>query len=1147
MGAREYNKIYVHSDREEGSEKILLGYKNDLAALTLQKDQETVFHIPLYTEAINVAKSTLIADGATAGPFPAASDRIFKNNKNYGATTPAGNTSDVANGQWFCSWLHKDEFGKIQWKDRFYNPGYFKQNTARTQLLQYVPHNPIYEDKPSKLTLEQGVQYRYFHIGEKYAKTIISTYAGISGEFLAMDLNGWGTDSIDLSNSPKTVKVVTNDPSNNIYLQLTDSDRTSSTNLNFNNNYNTDVSIEFDPSYNFVNEFTLSFWVQNNSWETAQSTQLVGNYTNKGGYGIFLDTLSSYPFFVIPETGYGHLLLVNEKFESFLDKSTHPTVMLTSTPSFVALNSDNEIIVIEVNKFHKVKKFDHTGILVKETTLESAEFLDIKTEAQKIGNRWAKVDTYGSLIDLDISRDYTIWSGVNSNGEITTSVDGGASWTTNSRIINCTDIAISQSGLVQSVITKDGKIWLSYDTGTKWAQAFNDVANLSSSNLTDIDLSQTGQIQAIVAYDGYIYVSADYGNSWHQRAFSNTWKKIQVSNEGDFIVALADLQFYVSTDYGNTWFPRLEENLWTDVAMSENGSVQTAVTNGGSIYVSTNYGETWAAIENTTNNWTSIGIAANGRIQTATANYRNSIHIYMSFDYGSTWTLKQMVPQSTILNGATINVSNDGKTQIILTSNSSLYISKEDRLLVDYATIETPIQILCGKNDETLIITDKARYTYDRDLNLLNAISWRTLENTLAAYSYNTKTDTAELISVENVYDCKFIGTDCYCISATYEPTTDGNLYVKYADTNTYQIYADLGPTSKSSAFGIDPYDRIWLMHDNNKITVYDSANTPSSDPVIQTFSIGSNMPYAKKNISFMCIYDRETNSRNWRAVVYYGDSGKNIDNPQIYILDMQGKLVKTIDILSLFDLYTVKLLNQTQEKMEFLASGDFTGYEFRRVFNNLSPYKNKSQIILKATLNDAANKQSPLVHIKQYWPIDNWSFKKWQHFALTLKNKSFALYNNSIPIIRYSYPGSQEMTFLTQPSFFIGSPVGVRFGFNYEIGNTTAIFNGSIQDIKIYNYAIEEKNLEMFLRAAIIADDVQWTIPAPMLQYIETIERFFKNKIPGSKSSFFNIKLCGMEIKDPGTRRIIEEGIRNLVAKIKPAYTDMIMVKWID
>jgi hypothetical protein len=302
-----------------------------------------------------------------------------------------------------------------------------------------------------------------------------------------------------------------------------------------------------------------------------------------------------------------------------------------------------------------------------------------------------------------------------------------------------------------------------------------------------------------------------------------------------------------------------------------------------------------------------------------------------------------------------------------------------------------------------------------------------------------------------------------------------------------------------------------------------------------------------KKNISFMCVYDRATQTREWRAIIYYGDTGKNVANPQIFIIDMNGKIVRIIDTLSAFDLYTVNILNQKQENMEFLASGDFTGYEWRRVFNNLSPYKNTPQIVLRATLRNLISAFSPYKYVKKYAPIQDWEFKLWQHFTLTLKNRTFVLYNNGLPIITHSYSGSQELSFLTQPSFFIGSPTGSRLGFNYEIGNTTAIFNGSLQDIKIYNYAIEQKNLEMFLRAKIIADDMHWTLPTPMVQYIETIERFFKHKLPGSKSSLFNIKLYGTRITDPITRKLIEEGIRNIVNKVKPAYTDMVGIKWVD
>ena len=842
MSLRNYNKLYVHKDREEGSQKILLGYQNNDKQLILKKNAETIFNIPYYTTTLKLANSTLIQDGATAGPFPAASDRIYKNRKDYGATTPNGMTSDIADGLWFCSWLYKDPAGKVQWMDRFYNPGSFVFDIAETQLGEttyrkydadskeistYTKYNPVYRDVPSTVTLEQGVQYRYFHIGEESAQEIITTFAG-SGERLRMKLNGWGTNQVDSSPYKHNLNIKTNGTPEIIYFNKTETDRVSANVINFNNSYDIAAYVEYDPSYGMLNEYTLSFWAQSDSWKESQTTQLVGNFSTKGGTGVFIDTLSSYPFFVISETGYGHLLYVNEDYEQFLDRSLHPAVSLTATPLFAAIDLDNNVIIGNADTSKLIRKLDHTG----------------------------KV------------------------------------------------------------------------------------------------LAQAG---------------------------------VPVKSQS-----------------------------------------------------------------------------------------------------------------------------------------------------------EQPLQLLCGQNNTVVYITNRARYYYDDTLTLINTTIWDSLSTTVAAFAYDIDTDTAELLSMNNVLDCKYIGTNRWCLSAN-----DGNLYVKYKNTTEDVLFTEFGYLS-GSTFGIDPYNRIWVMRGNNRVSVYDSTFEPKSDPVFE-FVVGSNNFYERKNLSFFCEYDRATQTREWRAIIYYGDSGRNLENPQFYVVDMKGSIVRVVDILSLFDLYTVKMLKQDQVRMEFFGRGDFTGYENRRVFHNLSPYKREPQIILKTVLKNTSQSVLPYTIFRKHYSIGHWNTKSWQHFAVTLKNRLFTLYNNGVPVINIPYSGSYEMTYESQPAFFIGSPVGAQYGFNQEIGKTSAIFNGKIETVEIYDYAIEQKNLEMFQRATIPAQDINWSLPTPTIQYIETVERMFKNKIPGAKSSFFNIKLCGTNIKDANTRLLIEEAVRNIVEEIKPAYASFLEVKWVD
>ena len=56
-----------------------------------------------------------------------------------------------------------------------------------------------------------------------------------------------------------------------------------------------------------------------------------------------------------------------------------------------------------------------------------------------------------------------------------------------------------------------------------------------------------------------------------------------------------------------------------------------------------------------------------------------------------------------------------------------------------------------------------------------------------------------------------------------------------------------------------------------------------------------------------------------------------------------------------------------------------------------------------------------------------------------------------------------------------------------------------------------------------------------------------FKNKMPGSKSTYFNISLGGTNITDVKTRSIIELEIRAIVEQIKPSYANFLSVVWID
>ncbi len=99
-----------------------------------------------------------------------------------------------------------------------------------------------------------------------------------------------------------------------------------------------------------------------------------------------------------------------------------------------------------------------------------------------------------------------------------------------------------------------------------------------------------------------------------------------------------------------------------------NGKYQTAVVNNGQIYVSSDYGATWTA-KDSVRNWRGVSVSADGKYQTAVV---NNGQIYVSSDYGATWTAKDSVR-----NWRGVSVSADGKYQTAVVNNGQIYVSSD--------------------------------------------------------------------------------------------------------------------------------------------------------------------------------------------------------------------------------------------------------------------------------------------------------------------------------------------------------------------------------------------------------------------------------------------------------------------------------------
>ena len=375
---RDYYKIFTGTNQSGGYDNVHLGYEAETSEVVLKKDQTTFFHIPFFASVQPINDSTLVADGATPGPIPALSDRIMKKLGGYGDTTPWGYPSERTDGTWLCSWLYALSSESPQWLDRYYNPGrltYQEALEGNANYDDYIKNDPVYYDTPSTLTLEPGVYYQYYHNGEKTAAEQVKTFSGDDQTHLKLSIEDWSATPLDNSLYKNKVAIANFKPS--WVVNVFDPGYQDRNSLSFNNTDFIDCKVSFNTSYNQEDEFTLSFWIYNDDWSKATSTQFVGNL-RKGGYGVFYNNLNYNPYFVIPENTYGHLFYFNQDGNSYYDKNVPNTLLgQPGNPVSVNINSNAEILCAETAN-RRIYKYNHIGdILAQSQPLSGTPYLSI--------------------------------------------------------------------------------------------------------------------------------------------------------------------------------------------------------------------------------------------------------------------------------------------------------------------------------------------------------------------------------------------------------------------------------------------------------------------------------------------------------------------------------------------------------------------------------------------------------------------------------------------------------------------------------------------------------------------------------------------------------------------------------------------------
>jgi len=243
---------------------------------------------------------------------------------------------------------------------------------------------------------------------------------------------------------------------------------------------------------------------------------------------------------------------------------------------------------------------------------------------------------------------------------------------------------------------------------SSFGQAWSQLDGFSMMSAENIFTSAIGQYILINSANygtGQLSLSNNYASTFTYFSPSNlyqSWSDYVCSANGQYQTAIIDGGFtittpyasviadnsfnsgnvYISNDFGATFRPSVVRAntpmAWTSVSVSANGQYQTGTVNGsvlnnGGIYISSNYGVSWTQIvpvgTNTLTNWAEISISATGQFQTALV---SGGFIYRSTDFGITWNPVTSVGTN---NWSFVSISATGQYQTAVVNGGFLYNS----------------------------------------------------------------------------------------------------------------------------------------------------------------------------------------------------------------------------------------------------------------------------------------------------------------------------------------------------------------------------------------------------------------------------------------------------------------------------------------
>lgn len=357
----------------------------------------------------------------------------------------------------------------------------------------------------------------------------------------------------------------------------------------------------------------------------------------------------------------------------------------------------------------------------------------------------------------------------------------------------------------------------------------------------------------------------------------------------------------------------------------------------------------------------------------------------------------------------------------------------------------------------------------------------------------------------------------------TYDTSVSSNIIgISASDTQTLE------------SVNCDKDNNIWLLYGDTKVAKFNTNRN-----ILFTTSLSTTPFSSTRYLDF--IYEFTDKGYEGSANIL----NQSVSGARTIKLDLSGRHLSDYSLVSGTDVLTNFATSPKTNSWKTTTGFDF----LRKNKLNTSP-----RLEAKVALSNLYNSSTTTAAFSSYSLTYNLSGLKdgWHNFNVSLDAEKgvYQMQIDSTIVDQVALPitGFSFSHIFNQPLTIGSSPFYSALTLSEHLQQPRYYLAGGIKikQLKLYSSPLDYFDARAHYLILGDVENIKWDIPCGQRNYVDTVERVFKHRLPGRRSEIFNVNIKGLEdITDSQVKAAIQDRLQDKLGQIAPMYTKLNLFRW--